>query len=879
MSFCAVIAAGAACTAVDVDVDVEETLAGESELGAKGPAKDPPIEVVVSWPIAIQLVPPLGTSLATCTRPRSKPADPSVDSPAGDPILQSPNHRSRNGIDLHGRWDPGSSYDELEQSEVPTHFRLAEITKGGRRVGAHVEKGKLMGSFDNGARLVDADWAGAELKVDLLCVDGGWQTFPARIGGVSATGDGYDVEIQDPDRAERGEASWRPACRATLEMPEASWATPFAEVWDERGTRSSSTAHFTFACATSAIIKCDRMGYIDVPDNDDAQRLRQACTRMVRADFSGKDRSATAEGTLIDVEDNRGIQVREQGDHVPVLPLEAVWSPDGAICQNHWRIAGHPNNYGGAPTTCSAEDAALDPSRPHLIRSWSCRPGSLCERQYSSVFLKNWPAPGGLTQWSNVTVVNPNAAEATVKLTVFPTGGGAPLGAVLIKIPAAGAYSTYGDPRWNAIDDGDLLSDRASGWIALSSDMPVVATHRTSLRAGNTWNAPARLVEDEPFLTSPSRRLFSSYYLKSWPEAGGRTQWSNVVVNNPATKPVSITVRIHGVDGSLHELDRALPARGVWNSYGDSDWLAVPNTPTKTGALGWVEIRSDEPVVATNRIVHRDGATYDAPVALLDDVGFAGATSAAKELAASSFLRNIPATGTMTQWSSLIVNNPHPEQVTLTVTVHRNGGGAALRSFTKVIPSFGAWNAYGDPDWTSVPATGSGGRSAGWVEISADLPVFGTNRVVLRDGSTLSSPVALFNDEPLVAPSSDSLVSWPYIKNWPGGEGLTQWSAPVVNNLGGQSATMRVKVWTTDGDLLGELTPTIPAKGSWDAATDLDWDALPHTDGANRRSLGWMTLIPSTPLIATNRLTLREGTTADAPIVLYDATPFVRPRN
>ncbi|WP_437954277.1 ADYC domain-containing protein [Sorangium sp. So ce119] len=855
---------------------MEETLAGESELGAKSA---PTEAIVVSPPIAIPRDTLLGTSLARCTRPPSKPGDPSPDSPTADPLIQSPLHRSRNGIELHGRWDPGASYDELDPFEVPRRFRLAELTKDGRRVGARVEQGKLTGSFDNGARLVDADWAGAELKVELLCVDGDWQTFPARIRGVSATGNGYDVEIQDPDRAELGEASWRPACRATLEMPEASWATPFAEVWDERGTRTASTGYFTFACATSAIIKCDRMGYNDVPNNNDAQRLRQTCTRMVRADFSGKDRSATAEGTLIDVEDNRGIQIREQGDHVPELPLEAVWSPDGAICRDHWRVAGHPDNHGGPPTTCSAEDTALDPSRPHLIRSWSCDPGSLCERQYSSVFVRNWPAPGGLTQWSNVTVVNPNSTAATVKLTVFPTGGGAPLGAVQITLEPSEAYSSYGDPRWDAIDDGDLLSDRAAGWIALASDKPVVATHRTSLRAGSTWNAPARLVEDEPFLTSPSRRLFSSYYLKGWPEAGGRTQWSNVVVNNPATKQVSITVRIHGVDGSLHEFDRALPARGVWNSYGDSDWLAVPNPPTRTGALGWVEIRSDEPVVATNRIVHRDGSTYDAPVALLDDVGFAAATSAAKELAASSFLRNVPVTGTMTQWSSLVVNNPHPEQVTITVTVHRNDGGGALRSFTKVIPSFGAWDAHGDPDWTSVPATGSGGRSEGWVELSADLPVFGINRVILRDGATLSSPVVLFNDEPLVAPSSDTLVSSPYIKNWPGGEGLTQWSAPVVNNPGEQSVTMRVQVWTTDGNPLGELTRTIPAKGSWDAASDLDWHARPHTDGANLRSLGWMTLIPSTPLVATNRLTLRKGTTPDAPIVLYDATPFVRARN
>ncbi|WP_437738855.1 ADYC domain-containing protein [Sorangium sp. So ce1335] len=855
-------------------MDVEETLAGEGEIIAR--ASKPTEVIAASLATELALVP----SLMGCTRQSLKAADPSLDPTAGQ-VIQETNHRSRNGIDLHGRWDPGSSYGDSEPSEVPRRFRLAEITKGGRRiVDVGVEQGRLTGRFDKGDILLDADWAGAELKVDLLCVDRRWQTFPARIRGVNAMERDYDVEIQDPAMADQGEASWHPACRATLEAPEARWAVPFAEVWDDRGTRTSPADYFTFACATSAIIKCDRMGYPDTPGDDDAQRLRQTCTRMVRADYTGDGDAATAEGTLIDVEDNKGIQIREQGSHAPELDLEAVWGPDGAVCRNHPRIA-DPGKPRGPLETCSPEEEAPDPSRPERLRNWSCAPDAMCERQYASVFVKNWPASGGLTQWSNVTVVNPNPTEATVRLTVFPTGGGAPFpDVVTVTIPKFGVYNSYGDPGWREIDGDPADENRpSSGWITLASDKPVVATHRTSLRAGSTWNAPARLVEDEPFLMSPSRRLFSSYYLKNWPEAGGKTQWSNVVVNNPSTRQASIQVRIHGVDGSLHELHRAVPARGVWNSYGDSDWLAVPSTLTKGGALGWVEIRSDEPVVATNRIVHRSGSTYDAPVARLDDVGFTDARSAAKELAASSFLRNVPATGTTSWWSSLIVNNPHPEQTTITVTVHRDAGGLALARFTKEIPPFGAWNAYGDPDWTSVPATGSGGRSTGWVEISADLPVFGANRVILRDGGDLSSPVVQFNDEPLATPASDRLVSGLYIKNWPGAEGLTQWSAPVVSNLRATPVTMTVRLFRTDGSPLGELTPTIPARGAWDAAIDLGWQALPHTEAAHLRSLGWLEIIPSAPLIATNRLTQRQGITADASIVLHDATPFVPARN
>ncbi|WP_437774478.1 ADYC domain-containing protein [Sorangium sp. So ce1097] len=868
VSLCILVATGAACTAVDADV--EETLAGRGGLAAWS---SDPIEEAAT--IAAS-----DASLRECTKPR-------VGKPGKG------NYRSHNGTGLHGRWDPGPHYGDLEPSEVPRRFDLASITKDGRPIDdVHVSGGKLHGRFRGGPDLVDGDWVGAVMDAHLLCTYANEESrFQARIDAVSSSG--YLFKIHDPARRDDlGGASWRPACTAPLDAPEAVWATPFAEVWDENGIRRDSSASFTLACPMSAIAKCDRMGYggdADTERDADARLLRQACTRTLRADYLGDGEFGTRDGVLIDIEDNRGIQVREQEGDVPLLDLEAVWSPTGAVCVNYPRLSGNTVPIEELKK-CEDVDAAPDPSRPDLIRSWSCGPGSTCERQYSSVFVKNWPASGGLTQWSNVIVVNPSPAEAAVELTVLSSGGGGPLGTVTVAIPGYGVYNSFGDPRWRGIDGVPTDESRPSyGWIALASDRPVVATHRTALRAGSTWNAPARLVEDEPFLTEPSRRLFASYYLKRWPEAGGKTLWSNVVVNNPAARQATIQVRIHGADGGLHEFHRTVPARGAWNSHGDTDWLAVPDVPTKVGAPGWVEIRSDEPVVATSRIVHRSGSTYDAPVTLLDDMGLTGARSAARRLAASAFLRNVPATGTMTQWSSLIVNNPHPEQVTITVTVHRNDEGPDLARFTKTIPPFGAFSADGDPDWASVPATGSGGRStgdggrsAGWVEISADLPVFGVSRVMLREGAAPSSPVVLFNDEPLAAPSSGSLVSGLYIKNVPGAEGLTQWSAPVVNNLSAEPATTRVRILTTDGSLLGEIERTIPAKSAWDAASDPGWQALPHSEAAHLRSIGWVELIPSRPwtaLLATNRLTQRRGTTGDAPIALYDATPFVRARD
>ena len=62
----------------------------------------------------------------------------------------------------------------------------------------------------------------------------------------------------------------------------------------------------------------------------------QACLRMVRADYCGDGRSWTKNGMTIDVYDDVGIQSPEKDSS---MPFEAGWSPDGAVCVHHPRVA------------------------------------------------------------------------------------------------------------------------------------------------------------------------------------------------------------------------------------------------------------------------------------------------------------------------------------------------------------------------------------------------------------------------------------------------------------------------------------------------------------------------------------------------------------
>src|SRR5262249_12867196 len=111
--------------------------------------------------------------------------------------------------------------------------------------------------------------------------------------------------------------------------------------WDQSAAKHDDPEFFTFACRKGVISKCYRWGYRPWDTRAGAQwglsgsALHQACTRMARADYCGDGQSWTKTGTLINMWDLDGIQLR--GASEPGFHFEAGWTRDGATCLDHKR--------------------------------------------------------------------------------------------------------------------------------------------------------------------------------------------------------------------------------------------------------------------------------------------------------------------------------------------------------------------------------------------------------------------------------------------------------------------------------------------------------------------------------------------------------------
>lgn len=491
-------------------------------------------------------------------------------------------------------------------------------------------------------------------------------------------------------------------------------------------------------------------------------------------------------------------------------------------------------------------------------------------RQFASYYLKNALTSDGRTQWSSVVIDNPGSTPATVTLTIHRNDGSGTLAALSKIIPARGQYNSYTDPAWLGVTETDPVNHRSSGWVELTSDVPVIATNRVTLRTGATYDSPVSLLNDAPFLKlPPTEQQVSTFFLRNWPSGSpGITQWTDVTVNNPGSVPANITVYVRKVDGSGDHatLSRTVPAHGAWSSFSDPDWLAIPPTDAGTGgAMGWIDVRSDVPVVASSRLAMRSGSTYNAPPVLLDDTGFE--SRAARTLRAPLALRGWPAGGSITQWSHPVLVNPSSDAATITVVVRRTDGSAPdLASFTRTLPSGSQWSAFSDPDWTSISS-----GAIGWAEITSDQPIVGVNRLMLRNGSTASSPFTLFDDEPLAQAASGTLFASMYMKRGATTAGYTQWTDLVVNNPLSSSATITVRIQKVDGSGdLATFSRQIPGYGAWRTEADPQWLALPDSDPAGGRSVGWVEITSTAPVTGLSRLTLREGDTASSPVALFE---------
>lgn len=115
----------------------------------------------------------------------------------------------------------------------------------------------------------------------------------------------------------------------------------FAGRFDEAMNYVADPAEFSLSCVSGVQAKCLRWGYrpwARSPDgNTELAPYYNACLRAARADYCGDDQPTTRDGTTIDLYDRVGIQ-KPESDPVE-FRFEAGWSPAGAVCVQHPRIA------------------------------------------------------------------------------------------------------------------------------------------------------------------------------------------------------------------------------------------------------------------------------------------------------------------------------------------------------------------------------------------------------------------------------------------------------------------------------------------------------------------------------------------------------------
>ncbi|HRI49157.1 MAG TPA: ADYC domain-containing protein [Pseudomonadota bacterium] len=112
------------------------------------------------------------------------------------------------------------------------------------------------------------------------------------------------------------------------------WATPVYGSWDTTGAHIQSPTQFMFGCTSGVVAKCVRWGYKPWKSvgGTSLADYHQACTRMARADYCGDGISHTENGTLIDVYDDLGIQVKAPQVLTSPLVFEGAWTSGGAYC-------------------------------------------------------------------------------------------------------------------------------------------------------------------------------------------------------------------------------------------------------------------------------------------------------------------------------------------------------------------------------------------------------------------------------------------------------------------------------------------------------------------------------------------------------------------
>ncbi len=506
----------------------------------------------------------------------------------------------------------------------------------------------------------------------------------------------------------------------------------------------------------------------------------------------------------------------------------------------------------------------------NVCPSGACEGGLCTKILYAPYVMKNWGSSvSGTTQWSAPYVGNPNAAAASVTVTVHRVDSDAVLHTFNKSIPAYAQWSGYADTDWQAIPNTSATG--ALGWVEVRSTSDLVATNWIDFRQGGVYNGPLTRRDVEPFTAKLSAENATWAFLKNWPSPSAgdttHTQWTTIAVVNPLETAATATVRVYdrSTGNLITSFNKTIQPRQWWNAYGDSDW----GNAGAASDFAWVSVASTAPLFGVDRWTFREGSASNSPVTLFDDANMAG--EPLKDQFATLYVKRWSSGSGRTQWSYLAINNPNDSAASITVTVHSTDGSGLLAQFTKSIPAHAMWWSVGDPMWTGITESDTTNhRSLGWIEVTSDVAVVGSNVIDIVSGTNDTDQLFIRDINRMTKSATTSYASV-YLRNWATEGTDTQFSSLVVTNANNAPVTLTVTVHRVDtGAVLSTFTKTIPAGAWWNSYADTDWDGVPDTMAG--ASIGWVTLSATAPVSGTLRYRRADSTGS---LVVVDDHPLL----
>lgn len=513
-------------------------------------------------------------------------------------------------------------------------------------------------------------------------------------------------------------------------------------------------------------------------------------------------------------------------------------------------------------------------------------------------YLKNWPSgEGAKRQWSHINIVNPNKQAANITVNIYPVdpANGAPVKTINKFIQPNQHWTSedessewYNTPNIPYNDGTTTTNDGFFGWVEVLTDQPLAISNRVMLSNSTTPEGTVDLFDDESFTENLSKTVYGVIYTKKVDTGDSRyKQHSDLVIVNPNTSATNATVTVYETNGTvLGTFTVAIPAKGAWRSFERNEWKAIASNATSAG--GWLKVTSDsQPIFGATRVKVNETDDVRSKIIAFDDELLVADTQLSNKLYSSQFLKRVPTSNGLRQWSHVVLYNPQSSVVTATIRVRKPEGGVIGAPLTVQINPNSAWNSYVKDEWHNIPDTSTNGAS-GWVEIESSQPILGMNRVTFRKATGSRTPtfdntyradLEKLSDDRLVTLNElhERLAAPVYLQYWPTPQSSQkQWTNLNINNPNNSTAQIIVRVRRVDtGALLTIFGDVIPANGSWNAFGKDVWQKIQaqNVKGVTSANLGWIEVISDKKVFASVRTTFRDdqgAATYNSAVTLFD---------